>query len=157
MQVAKMLIIIAALFAAAAAHGVHDGTHLSFHPSCALESTLCATTADCCSPNICTPAPWAPEIPRQCRRPQPKCYATGDRCAGEPGHEYVPYAPCCGGEACRRDGARWGRFCLEGEGGREKVGDMMHAHGDGMHAHGDEIHGRGDAMYDEGMSHGHGE
>lgn len=43
----------------------------------------------------------------------PKCYRTGQRCAGAPGREYIPWLGCCDmTESCVEDARMgWGSFC----------------------------------------------
>lgn len=56
-----------------------------------------------------------PEIPST-QGSGAQCTPSGARCAGEAGHEYVPYYGCCSPDdtcvADPRPGASWGRFCL---------------------------------------------
>lgn len=106
------LALAALAIALVSAHFEHDGSHLSFHPVCAPTGGKCESTSDCCLANVCTPTPWAPELENQCLPKVPKCHAPGNRCAGEPGHEYVPYALCCGKYECVKDaGMGWGKWC----------------------------------------------
>lgn len=106
------LALAALVITLVSAHGEHTGSHLSLHPVCAPTGGKCETTGDCCLANVCTPTPWAPELEHQCLPKAPKCYAEGKQCAGEPGHEYVPYALCCGKSDCVKDAKKGlGKWC----------------------------------------------
>lgn len=110
--------LIAALAAALALAAAHPHPHYSVphsSPPCVPTHTPCSAATWCCGAQRCTPAPWDHVVPYQCLPSPPVCYRTGARCAGAPNYPFVPYAKCCGGEACVEDATKgWGRWCVEG-------------------------------------------
>lgn len=81
--------------------------------ACSPNNAECGVDGDCCGNNVCTPAPWEAPDAKLCLPAPPVCYGEGQRCAGAPGKEFVPYANCCSSDTeCAEDiGLGWGKFC----------------------------------------------
>lgn len=89
--------------------GAPGKPYVEYHPCCS-EGYICIEKQN----------PGYDEWGRYCMEPSnsyhEKCYQSGERCMGAPGHDYVQYHPCCSpGEHCMEDPELgWGGFCKPG-------------------------------------------